>query len=134
MPYYWLSLQGLSTALPVTPTGISVKKHQLPFQGHLSQVSLTGGGPGLTDWEEAGQHSTWALPGTLQHQLCWSPASSPRDGRGEGARRPRSVGRLGQAPRCIEGVELGQEQETLFAIGGGVLMVGAQDPSLYFQA
>lgn len=56
MSYYWLSLQGLSTALPVTPTGLSFEKHHLPFQSHLSQVPLTGGGPELTDWEQAGQH------------------------------------------------------------------------------
>lgn len=39
----------------VTPTGLSVEKHPLPFQSHLSQIPLTGGGPGLTDWEQAGQ-------------------------------------------------------------------------------
>lgn len=56
MPYYWLSLQGHSTALSGTPTGLSVERHHLPFQSYLSQVPLMGGGPGLTDWEQAGQH------------------------------------------------------------------------------
>lgn len=68
------------------------------------------------------------------------PCQLPRDGRREGASRPRSVGRgrgrLGQAPRCIEGVELGQEPEKagdLVCNWRGVLIVGAQNPSLYLQ-
>lgn len=29
--YYWVSFQGQSTVLPVTPTGLSVEKHHLPL-------------------------------------------------------------------------------------------------------
>lgn len=31
LSYYWVSFQGQSTVLPVTPTGLSVEKHHLPF-------------------------------------------------------------------------------------------------------
>lgn len=128
MSYYWVSLQGLSTTLPVTPTGLAVEKHHLPFQNHLSQIPLMGGGPGLTDWEQAGQLFYMGTARDITTSAMLVPCQLPQGWEERGCQTAKisgqgQRGRLGQAPRCIEGVELGQEQAGDFvcnwSVGGG---------------
>lgn len=78
MSYYCLSLQGLSRALPVTPAGPSVEKHPLPFQSHLSQVLLSGGEPGLTDWEQAGQRFYMGTARDITTSVMLVPCQLPQ--------------------------------------------------------
>lgn len=103
MSYYWLSLQGLSTALPVTPTGISVKKHQLPFQGHLSQVPLTGGGPGLTDWEKAGQHFYMGTARDITTSAMLVSCQLPQGWEGRGCQTAKISGQAGPSTQMHRG-------------------------------